>query len=111
MKIPSYSNLRFRVMSLLLWSRIPLKKQDGVRMKELACTGTCSPVLQPEARWGDIWGMGWLNFHSRLVREVKRADDKEVRTELCTSTQYPYHGTEGCKTLPGWLSRYHRCSA
>ncbi|CAL5224204.1 g6847 [Coccomyxa viridis] len=40
-------------------------------------TGTCSPVLQPEARWGDIWGMGWLNFHARLVREVTRADNKE----------------------------------
>ena len=24
--------------------------------------------------------MGWLNFHGKLVREVKRADDKEVRT-------------------------------
>ena len=35
--------------------------------------------------------MGWLNFHARLVREVKKADEKEVRTELCT-----YHGTEGC---------------
>lgn len=23
--------------------------------------------------------MGWLNFHGKLVREVKRADDKEVR--------------------------------
>ena len=40
--------------------------------------GVCSPVLQPEARWGDIWGLGWLNFHAKLVREVKR----EVCTEL-----------------------------
>lgn len=44
--------------------------------------GVCSPVLQPEARWGDIWGLGWLNFHAKLVREVKRADAREVCTEL-----------------------------
>ena len=50
--------------------------------KVLCATGVCSPVLQPEARWGDIWGMGWLNFHAKLVWEVKRADDKEVRAEM-----------------------------
>jgi hypothetical protein len=27
-----------------------------------------------------MWGMGWLNFHGKLVREVRRADEKEVRT-------------------------------
>ena len=47
-----------------------------------SCAGTCSPVLEPEARWGDMWGMGWLNFHGKLVREVKRADEKEVRTRI-----------------------------
>ncbi|CAK0785417.1 hypothetical protein CVIRNUC_008626 [Coccomyxa viridis] len=40
-------------------------------------TGTCSPVLQPEARWAEGWGVGWLNFHSKLVREVQRADENE----------------------------------
>ena len=43
-------------------------------------TGTCSPVLQPEARWAEGWGVGWLNFHGKLVREVQKADEKEVGT-------------------------------
>ena len=41
-------------------------------------TGTCSPVLQPEARWAEGWGVGWLNFHGKLVREVQKGDEKEV---------------------------------
>ena len=35
-------------------------------------------MLQPEARWAEGWGVGWLNFHSKLVREVQRADENEV---------------------------------
>ena len=45
-------------------------------------TGTCSPVLQPEARWAEGWGVGWLNFHSKLVREVQKADENEVCKHL-----------------------------
>ncbi len=68
-------------MSLLVWGFIPVREQNKNKSENsLHVPGTCSPVLQPEARWGDIWGMGWLNFHARLVREVTRADNKEVRT-------------------------------
>ena len=46
----------------------------------------CSPVLEPEARWGDMWGMGWLNFHGKLVREVKRTDDRGGAYMHCSRT-------------------------
>lgn len=56
---------------------------------EAGCVaGTCSPVLQPEARWGDIWGMGWLNFHGKLVREVQTADSKEVHWQALDIHNY-----------------------
>ncbi len=71
-------------MGLLVWGYIPLQDENKAE-KSLYVSGTCSPVLQPEARWGDIWGMGWLNFHARLVREVTRADDKEVHYRSVSS--------------------------
>ena len=41
-------------------------------------TGRCGPVPGPVSRWDELWGMGWLRFHGQLVREVARADQKEV---------------------------------
>lgn len=53
---------------------------DGPMLARLLpwLTGQCSPALGPVSRWNDWWGIGWLRFHNRLVREVAQADKAQV---------------------------------
>ena len=53
---------------------------DGPLMARLLpwLTGQCSPALGPVSRWNEGWGIGWLRFHNRLVREVTEADKGQV---------------------------------
>jgi len=41
-------------------------------------TGQCGPELGPASRWNDWWGIGWMRFHTQLVKEVVKADKGQV---------------------------------